>query len=126
MTNVLIGTVRDALPLDLLRSNVGESSIEDALQGLFSADQVRGFMAPPDHIAEFIYAFSRTVEGRQFFEWILDCSLRAPYVVKAATIEETALNAAKREGLNTLAEMILAAISRGEKSLAARSPGARQ
>jgi hypothetical protein len=69
---------------------------------------------------------SSTVEGRAFFEWLMDITVRLPYRVTGATIEQTALAAARREGLNLAGEQILAAIARGAKSVAARTPGARQ
>lgn len=126
MTVLLGNSVRDALPIDLMRRNVGEDAIEAALKGLFPDDQVRGAFAPADQLAEFIYGLAQTAQGRAFLDWILDCTLRAPYTVTGATIEQTALNAARREGINIPAEMILAAINRGEKSVAARASGARQ
>lgn len=126
MSSPLFGTPRDAIPLDLLRNSVDEDAISDVMKGLFPAGQVRDFLSPSDDIAEIAYALSKTVQGGKFFEWILDGTLRAPYRPTGATIEETALNAARREGLNIPAEMILAAISRGEKIIAARPSGARQ
>lgn len=123
---VLTGTRREAMPLDLMRSNVQEGLLTDALGGIFPADQVQKLFKPPNALDEFIYALSRTAQGREFIEWILDGTLRAPYQPMGKDLQETALNAAMRQGLNIPAEMILAAISRGEQAIAARSPGARQ
>lgn len=125
MTNVLIGQVRDAMPLDLMRANTQESMLDGMLADLFSPEQIEGIKGKPSGLDQFIYGLSRTAQGREFFEWILDFTLRAPLRFKAPTLEETALNAARREGMNFPAEMILAAISRGEQSIAARSPGAK-
>lgn len=125
MSNPLFGT-RDALPLDLMRAGVDETSIEDVMRGLFPEGQVRGILSPPDEVAEIAYALAQSVQGRQFIEWILDSTVRQPYRPTGATLEQTALNAAMREGLNIPAEMILAAINRGEKSIMARASGARQ
>lgn len=126
MSTVLTGKRREAMPLDLMRGNVQEDMLTEALNGLFPGDQLQALLNPVNELDQFIYNLSRTAQGREFFEWIFDMSLRAPYQVAGATIEQTALNAARREGLNIPAEMILAAISRGEQSVAARSPGAQQ
>lgn len=126
MNQPLIGTRREAMPLDLMQATVQEDVLSDALKGLFEPDQVAKFFHPPNALDEFIFALSRTAGGRDFFEWLLDNTLRAPYRITGATLEQTALNAARREGLNIPAEMILAAISRGEQSIAARKPGASQ
>jgi hypothetical protein len=126
MNQPLIGTRREAMPLDLMRANVQEDVLSDALKGLFDADQVGKFFHPPNALDEFIYGLSRTAQGREFFEWILDGTLRAPYRPIGKDLQETALNAAMRQGLNIPADMILAAISRGEQAIAARTPGAKQ
>lgn len=123
---VLIGQTREAMPFDLLQANTQEGVLDDMLAGLFSPEQIASFKGKPSELDQFIYGLSRTAQGREFFEWIFDFTLRAPLRFKAPTIEETALNAARREGMNFPAEMILAAISRGEQSIAARPPGARQ
>lgn len=126
MTSPLFGNPRDALPLDLMRESISEGAIEETLRGLFPDEQLRGVFTPSDEVAEIAFALAQSVQGRKFFEWILDGTLRQPYRPTGSTLEETALNAARREGLNTPAEMILAAISRGERIVTARAPGARQ
>lgn len=124
MTRVLMGTPREALPLDLLQQQSSDELIRSAMAGLVPADQLDAVLAPRDQVAEFIYALSSTAQGREFFEWFMDMTMRLPYRVTGASLEQTALYAAKREGLNLAGELILAAIARGAKSVAARTPGA--
>lgn len=126
MNRVLIGSRTPAVPTESLMDNVHVDAIRASLAGVFDADRIDQLLNPHDHLSEFIYGLSKTPEGMMMIEWMMDLSLRAPYRVMGKTIEETALNAAKREGLNLFGETILAAIAKGEQSLKARKSGATQ
>jgi hypothetical protein len=126
MSRVLLGSPREAMPLDLLQAEANEGLIAEALKGLFPEERITALLTPSNELAEFLYGFCATEQGRVIFEWLMDITLRAPYRVTGASLEQTALNAARREGLNLAGEMILAAIARGQQSVAARNPGARQ
>lgn len=119
----LVGSRREAQPLDLLRS-LQQDGVEDVLSSLFDPELVSRTMRPRDELAEFIYGMTQLPESAVFIEWLMDITLRAPMSVTGPTIEATALNAARREGAAMIGEAVLAAIARGHKSLAARS-GAR-
>lgn len=121
MTQILMKTPRVAQPADLMQAQISPDAISAALEGLFPADQLQAFLAPEDEIATFAYGLWSTAEGRKLIEWLLDMTIRAPYRVMGKSVEETALWAAKREGINLPAEMLLAAISKGEKIVAARN-----
>jgi len=121
MSTVLMGSTRDAMPFDLLGADASEDLLRDALSGVFSADKIDDMLAPKDDLAKFIYALSTTPQGREFFEWFMDMTLRAPYRCMGKTIEETALWAAKREGINLPGELLLAAIARGKKAVDAKA-----
>jgi hypothetical protein len=126
MTGALLGTRRDALPYDLLEANAAADMVPEALKGLFPEEQLQSLFAPKEELAEFLYGLAQTMQGRELIEWLLDISIRPTYRVMGQTIEETALWAAKREGMCIPGEMVLAAIARGHKSILARKPGATQ
>lgn len=126
MTRVLMGTPREALPLDLMQARSSDDFIRDAMSGILPAEGLDALLAPKDDIAEFAYALGKTPQGRALFEWFMDMTIRLPYRATGASLEQTALLAARREGLNLAGELILAAIARGERSVAARNPGATQ
>jgi len=123
MTHAFTGSRRDALPLDLLQAQSREDLLADALKGLFPEDQVNGFMTPKEDLAEFLFLLCDRADGREVFDWLMDITIRAPYRVQGKSIEETALWAARREGMALVGELILAALARGRNSIAARSPG---
>lgn len=121
-----MGSPREAMPLAGMQANVDEKSIEQTLASLFPQADLQQMLAPRNEMDLFISALAATQEGRAFFEWFMDHTIRVPYRAMGKTLEETALNAARREGLNLAGELLLAAIARGEKALAARSNGATQ
>ena len=70
-------------------------------------------MLPEDELAVFMWGLSRTVQGKAMIEYLLDVSIRQPYRPVGASIEETALAAAVRQGVNAIPELMLKAIAKG-------------
>lgn len=112
MTGPFIAS-RDALPMDLLEA----SAIGDGWGGMDAIEQRLGVkpadMLPDDELAKFIYGLSRTPQGRAMFEYLFDVTVRLPYRPVGASLEETALAAAVRQGVNAIPELMLQAVAKG-------------
>lgn len=108
---------RDAQPLDQLLAQLpggeGHKGL-DQLIAMIGTPAAPSTFQPSDTVAKFLALMLRQGDGRQVIEWLMDISLRLPYRPTGATIEETALRAARREGINALAEQILAAVQHGQ------------
>jgi hypothetical protein len=104
---------REALPMDLLE----QSAIGDGWGGMDVIERRLGIkpadMLPEDELAVFMWGLSRTTQGRAMIEYLLDVSIRQPYRPVGTSIEETALAAAVRQGVNAIPELILKAIAKG-------------
>lgn len=74
---------------------------------------------PADRVATFLAAMVETADGRAVIEWLMDITLRLPLRVTGASLEETALRAATRQGINGVGEAVLAAIAHGQARLGA-------
>ncbi len=104
---------RDALPFDhLLNNSGGWDDLENLLPQLADVP-----LKPSDTVAKNLANLARTQGGREILEWLMDVTLRAPYHVTGKSMEETALNAATRQGINGVAEAILSAVKHGEDLL---------
>ena len=104
---------RAGQPLDLLAEAATSGGWEE-LERIMEARPGAAPLQPGDDVAEFMYALYGTAPGRQMFEWMMDISLRQPLRVTGKSIEETALLAAGRQGVNGFAEAMLAAVKLGE------------
>ncbi|MGG7535348.1 hypothetical protein [Rhizobium sp. 12,4] len=105
---------RDAQPLDLLKQGAagdGWEGLERILNPIIGSSAP---LMPDEATAKFIYGLYCTVEGRQMFEWIMDLTIRRPLSLTAPTIEQTALLAAGRQAVNSVAEVLLKAVAHGE------------
>lgn len=101
---------RDALSFDhLLQNSTGWSELEKLMPQLQEQP-----LQPSDRVARNLANIARTQGGREILEYFMDVSLRAPYQVTGKSMEETALNAATRQGVNGMAEVILNVIKHGE------------
>lgn len=107
---------RAAQPLDLLeQSYTGGAGWDDLdLDALRAALPDNAPLKPSDEIARFMFGLYSTAEGRRMFEWLMDITIRQPLRATGPTIEETALRTATRQGINGVAEAVLAAIALGE------------
>jgi hypothetical protein len=107
---------RAAQPFDLLENGAaggGWGALEDMFKPVLQEQPLQ----PGDEVAKFMWGLANTPEGRAMFEWMMDISIRQPLRVTGDTLEQTALNAATRQGINGFAEAVLAAIAHGEKQV---------
>ncbi|GCA49297.1 hypothetical protein KGO5_01740 [Sinorhizobium sp. KGO-5] len=107
---------RAGQPFDLLEQGAAGSGW-DGVEDLFKPFLQTSELQPGDNLARFMAALRHTPEGRAMFEWMMDISIRQPLRVTGASLEQTALQAATRQGINGFAEAILNAIAHGEKLL---------
>ncbi|MCF6368336.1 hypothetical protein [Rhizobium halophilum] len=107
---------RAAQPFDLLEKGAAGGGW-DALEEMFKPVLQDRPLQPGDEVAKFMWGLANTPEGRAMFEWMMDVSIRQPMRVTGETIEQTALAAAVRQGINGFAEAVLAAIAHGEKQV---------
>ncbi len=107
--------VRQAQTLDELLAQGGEGwdFFRDLLPPQAQPDPCR----PADRVAVFLAALVQTADGRELIEWLMDITLRMPLRVTGSTIEQTALHAAARQGINGVGEAVLAAIAYGQARL---------
>ena len=105
---------RVAQPFDLLVDGAAGTGWE-GLEALLKPGQQAADLQPQDALAKFMFGLSQTPEGRSMFEWMMDISLRQPLRVTGRSIEETALAAATRQGINGFAEAVLNGIAHGAK-----------
>lgn len=112
---------RAGQPLDLLEQGAAGNGW-DGVEELFKPFLQTSELQPRDNLARFMAALRHTPEGREMFEWMMDISIRQPLRITGASIEQTALQAAARQGINGFAEAILNAIAHGEKLLMQAKP----
>ena len=103
---------RTAQPIDLLQHGVAGGGWE-ALEDMFKPHLSDAPLQPSDEVAVFLLGMFREPRGREVLEWLMDITLRAPLRVTGRTLEETALMAATRQGINGVGEAVLAAIGHG-------------
>lgn len=114
MSSAQFAPARDAQPLDALIQQ-SETDGWGGLDKLFKPQIQAQELQPNDLVAKNLARFVANERGREIIEWILDISIRQPYRVTGHSLEETALHAAKRQGINGLAEAILSAVAHGNK-----------
>lgn len=105
---------RAGQPIDMLEAGAAGGGWE-ALEELMKPHLNGAPLQPEESVAEFMWGMYHTGQGRAMFEWMMDISIRQPLRVTGTTIEQTALQAAAKQGINGFAEAILAAIAHGEK-----------
>lgn len=105
---------RAGQPLDMLLETHGQGGWEE-LDALLNPALPAAELEPSDEIAKFLYGLSTTPQGRAIVEWLMDITLRQPLRVTGRSLEETALNAALRQGINGVGEVVLKAIAKGEQ-----------
>ncbi|WP_062222214.1 hypothetical protein [Aureimonas sp. D3] len=116
MTTVAMGR-RDAQPL----SSLGGGGGWDELEAMFAPREGKPVQGQPgDETALFLAALAREARGREFVEWLMDITFRQPFRATGRTMEETALLAATRQGIEGVGEVILNALAHGEALLQQR------
>ena len=121
MSNGPFLPARTASPIDLLIESASGGGW-DELEAMMKQPEQKVPLQPEDTVAEFMFGLYRTPQGRAMFEWMMDISVRQPLRATGRTFEETALLTATRQGVNGMAEAILAAIAHGEQLVEHRKP----
>lgn len=103
---------REAISLDSMLAQIGGAGWE-GLSGEFRPAPVPDRFKPEDDLMRFIAAFYGTVEGRRFFEWIFDLTIRAPYPQTGQNFEQTAMAAGKHEARVAIGRVMCKAIADG-------------
>ena len=116
MASEPIFSARQAMPLENVLDQVGMTGWDVFERLGIPQDTVRAALEDrTDEVAPLLYGLYRTPEGRAFFEWLCDMTVRRPYVQPAATtIEATALYARERHGQDSVLFTILQAVARGQ------------
>jgi len=105
--------VREAQPLDMLERGAAGGGW-DELEKLFKPQLQGAELQPDDDVAKaFWLMFKLGGEGRAVIEWLMDITIRMPFRSIGHSIEETALLAANRQGINGVGEAVLKAIAHG-------------
>lgn len=103
---------RETISLDDMMAQIGGPGWE-GLAGEFKPAPVPDRFKPEDEQMRFIAAFYGTAEGRRFFEWIFDLTIRAPYPSTGTNFEQAAMAAAKHEARVAVGRVICQAIADG-------------
>lgn len=105
---------RAGQPIDVLEQGIAGGGW-DALEEMFKPHLGGAPLQPDDDLARFMWGLYSTAQGKAMFEWMMDISLRQPLRVSSSSIEETALRAAMKQGINGFADAVLSAIAHGDK-----------
>ena len=114
---------REAQPLDRLIASAGGEGWAGLDKLLEPALAKRQSCEPGDDIKKALAVMARAGQGRAVIEWLMDITVRAPFRVTGATVEETAMRASNRQGIEGVAEAVLAAIADGERLLSEERRG---
>ncbi|MBB98327.1 MAG: hypothetical protein CML67_02135 [Rhodobacteraceae bacterium] len=104
---------RQAQPLDQMLDAAGGAGW-DGLSDLMKPHLADRPLQPSDQVARHLALLAKDPRAREIIEWLMDITLRAPFRPIGATLQETALHAAKRQGINGVGEAVLAAIAHGQ------------
>ena len=107
---------RQAQPLDLMLKQAGGSGFA-GIEQLMNPVVQKGKLQPADQVATTLAKLVTYPGGREVIEWMMDISVRQRLQTHGLSIEEVALRAIKKEGIDGFAAAILAAISHGQKLL---------
>lgn len=103
---------REAMPFNDLMAQSGDGW--EFFANLVSTPRAADPCQPADEVARSLARFVRTGEGRAVIEWLMDITVRQPLRITGASLEQTALLAASRQGIDGVARAVLAAIAHGE------------
>lgn len=105
---------RAGQPLDLMLEQGVAGDGWAGLEDMFRPHLKEAPLQPSDKVAKSLWLlYSLGGDSREVIEWLMDITLRMPYRATGKTIEETALLASNRQGINGVAEAVLAAIAHG-------------
>jgi hypothetical protein len=108
------------------RSALSTSDLIDMVTGRDFSDQKAAFHPAATHPGNFepseqvmmaAAILWRAGEGREFVEWILDLTMRAPYPVTSQEPHDLQFAAAKHQARAAVGETVLLAIRKGEQLL---------
>jgi len=107
---------RAGQPLDLLEQGAAGDGW-DGLNALLNHPHTQAApLQPADNVAHALWLmYSLGGEGRAVLEWLMDITIRLPYRATGNTIEQTALQATMRQGINGVGEAVLNAIDLGRQ-----------
>lgn len=103
---------REAMDLDKMLEAVGGEGWA-GLEDHFKPGKVADRFEPEDRLKRFIGGLYQTGEGREFFEWLADLTLRAPPGSSGWTLEAAGLAHAKHESRFAVGQSIFLAVSQG-------------
>jgi len=108
------------------RAALSTSDLLDLVTGREFSDQKAAFhpaathpgnFEPSDKMMMAAAILWRAGEGREFVEWILDLTMRAPYPVTSQDPHDLQFAAAKHQARAAVGETVLLAIRKGEEML---------
>lgn len=107
---------RETMPLDdMLSKALGPGW--SGLETMFAPAKVADKFEPEQDMKKFLAAFYRTQQGREFFQWIADLTVRAPFPHVGTLRETAALAGAKHEARAAVGYVLFAAIAEGDALL---------
>lgn len=107
---------RQAQPLDMMVKQAGGGGFS-GLEKLMNPVIEPGELQPADEVARTLAKLLLYPGGREVIEWMCDISVRQPFKSHGVSLEEVALRAKQKEGIDGLMTAILAAIAHGQKLL---------
>lgn len=108
---------RSAMPTSDLLDMVSGLHFPDMQAAFHPAATHGGNFEPSDHVKMAAAILWRAGEGREFVEWILDLTMRAPYPVTSQDPHDLQFAAAKHQARAAVGETVLLAIRKGEQLL---------
>lgn len=113
----MTGSRRDALPTSHLLDLVNGLDFPGQETAFHPAQVHAGGFEPSDKVKIAAAILWRAGEGREFVEWILDLTMRAPYPVTSQNPHDLQFAAAKHQARAAVGETVLLAIREGERLL---------
>jgi hypothetical protein len=108
---------REALSTSELLDMVTGREFSDQKAAFHPAATHPGNFEPSDQVKVAAAILWRAGESREFVEWILDLTMRAPYPVTSQEPHDLQFAAAKHQARAAVGETVLLAIRKGEQLL---------
>lgn len=112
---------REAISLDDMLASIGGAGWDGLAARVKPALPPDSFK-PDDRLLRFCAGLYGTAEGREFFDWLADLTLRAPPGASGNTLESAALAHAKHESRFAVGQAIFLAIVQGRELLNQKEP----
>lgn len=103
---------RQSMDLDTMLAAIGGEGW-DGLQSKFQPGKVADRFEPDEALKKFVGALYQTGEGRAFFEWLWDLTVRAPPGASGTSMDAAALAHAKHESRFAVGQCIGLAVQQG-------------